>query len=117
MLLLPTYGPAGVPNLAGCGEPVIHRCQHGLLLGFAFSECKIIAFTGQPAREESNLALTVFRFFYFIPAAAWLPVVSEPWIEKSVAHFALAAAAIAALNGVTLAASRDRPHPLQPARP
>ena len=69
-----------------------------LLTDLFFLNVKIVAFTGQPAREQSNLALTVFKFFYFIPAAAWLPVVSEPWIEQSVAHFALATLAIAAVH-------------------
>ena len=66
-----------------------------LLTDIFFLNVKIVAFTGQPPREQSNLALTIFKFFYFIPAAAWLPVVSEPWIEKSPAHFVLAAAVIA----------------------
>ena len=69
-----------------------------LLTDLFFLNVKIVAFTGQPAREISNLALIIFKFFYFIPFAAWLPVVSEPWIEKSIAHFAVAAAAIAALH-------------------
>jgi hypothetical protein len=69
-----------------------------LLTDLFFLNVKIVAFTGQPAREQSNLALTVFKFFYFIPAAAWLPVVTEPWIEKSIAHFAIAALAIAAVH-------------------
>jgi hypothetical protein len=69
-----------------------------LLTDLFFLNVKIVAFTGQPAREQSNLALIVFKFFYFIPFAAWLPVVSEPWIEKSILHFAVAAAAIAAVH-------------------
>jgi hypothetical protein len=60
-----------------------------------FLNVKIVAFTGQPAREQSNLALTILKFFYFIPFAAWLPVVSEPWIEKSIPHFAIAVGLIA----------------------
>jgi hypothetical protein len=31
----------------------------------------------------------------FFPIVVWLPVVSEPWIEASIQHFALAAAGIA----------------------
>lgn len=69
-----------------------------LLTDLFFLNVKIVAFTGQPARQQSNLALTVFKFFYFIPFAAWLPVVSEPWIEKSTLHFAIAAAAIVAAH-------------------
>jgi hypothetical protein len=69
-----------------------------LLADLFFLNVKIVAFTGQPAREQPNLALTVFKFFYFIPFAAWLPLVSEPWIEKSILHFAVAASAIAAAH-------------------
>ena len=65
-----------------------------LLTDLFFLNVKIVAFTGQPAREQPNLALTLFKFFYFIPLAAWLPTVSEPWIEKSISHFAIAAALI-----------------------
>ncbi len=69
-----------------------------LLTDLFFMNVRIVAFTGQPAREQTNLALTVFKFFYFIPFAAWLPVVSEPWIQKSVLHFALAAGLIVAAH-------------------
>lgn len=69
-----------------------------LLTDLFFLNVKIIAFTGQPAREQPNLALTVFKSFYFIPFAAWLPVVAEPWIAKSIQHFILAALAIAAVH-------------------
>jgi hypothetical protein len=69
-----------------------------LLTDIFFLNVKIVAFTGQPPREQSNLALTIFKFFYFIPAAAWLPVVSEPWIEKKLAHFVLTAAVLAAAH-------------------
>jgi len=78
-----------------------------LLTDLFFLNVKIVAFTGQPAREQSNLALTVFKFFYFIPFAAWLPVVSEPWIEKGIAHFAVAAAVIAAVHMALRRQHRD----------
>jgi len=78
-----------------------------LLTDLFFLNVKIVAFTGQPAREQSNLAITLFKFFYFIPFAAWLPVVSEPWIEKSLAHFAVAAATIAAAHLALRSQHRD----------
>jgi hypothetical protein len=65
-----------------------------LLTDLLFLTVKIVAFTGEPPREQSNLAVSVFKYFAFVPAAASLPVVAEPWIEASVQHFVLAAAAI-----------------------
>jgi hypothetical protein len=65
-----------------------------LLTDLLFLTVKIVAFTGEPPREQSNLAVSVFKYFAFVPAAASLPVVAEPWIEASVQHFVRAAAAI-----------------------
>jgi hypothetical protein len=65
-----------------------------LLTDLFFLNVKTIAFTGEPAREQSNLALTVLKYFTFFPIIVWIPVVSEPWIEASVQHFLLAAASI-----------------------
>lgn len=65
-----------------------------LLTDVLFLSVKIVAFTGEPPREPSNLAASVFKYFAFVPVAASLPVVAEPWIEASVQHFVLAAAAI-----------------------
>jgi hypothetical protein len=66
-----------------------------LLTDAFFLNVKTVAFSGEPSREESNLALTVLKYFTFFPIVVWLPVVSEPWIEASIQHFVLAAAAIA----------------------
>jgi hypothetical protein len=65
-----------------------------LLTDILFLSVKIVAFTGQPPREQSNLAVSVFKYFAFVPAVASLPVVAEPWIEASVQHFVLATTAI-----------------------
>jgi hypothetical protein len=72
-----------------------------LLTDIFFLHVKIVAFTGEPPREQSNLAVTLSKFLAFIPAVASLPVFAEPWIEASVQHFILAAAAISAAH-VTL---------------
>jgi hypothetical protein len=70
-----------------------------LLTDLLFINVKIVAFTGEKAREQPNLAMTVLKYFTFFPIVVWFPVVSEPWIEASVPHFVLAAAAIAAAHG------------------
>lgn len=65
-----------------------------LLTDIFFLNVKIVAFTGEPPRVQSNLAVTAFKYLAFVPAVASLPVVAEPWIEARVQHFVLAAAAI-----------------------
>jgi len=69
-----------------------------LLTDALFLNVKTVAFTGEPAREQSNLALTVLKYFTFLPAIVWLPVFFEPWIEASVRHFGLAVAATLAAH-------------------
>ena len=67
-----------------------------LLTDIFFLNVKIVAFTGEPAREQSNLAIEVLKYSAFIPVVAWLPLLVEPWIELSAWHFVLAAGAILA---------------------
>jgi hypothetical protein len=71
-----------------------------LLTDVFFLNVTTVAFTGEAAREEPNFALTVLKYFTFFPVVAWLPIVSEPWVQMSGAHFAVAAAAIAAAHAV-----------------
>jgi hypothetical protein len=54
-----------------------------------------VAFTGDPTREQPNLALSLLRYFTFFPIVLWIPVVSEPWIEAAWWHFLAAGAGIA----------------------
>jgi hypothetical protein len=65
-----------------------------LLTDVFFLNVKIVAFTGEPAREQTNLAMTVLKYAAFVPAVAWVPLVFEPWIEAGVSHFAIAVVAI-----------------------
>jgi hypothetical protein len=69
-----------------------------LLTDVLFLNVMTIAFTGEPAREQPNLAMAVLKYFTFLPIIIGIPVASEPWIEQSFQHFALAAAAIAAAH-------------------
>ena len=57
-----------------------------------------VAFTGEPSRQEPNLAFTVFKYFIFFPPLLWFPSLAEQWIERSPWRFAAAAAVIAALH-------------------
>ena len=69
-----------------------------LLTDMFFLNVTIVAFTGEPAREQPNLALTVLKYFTFFPVVAWLPIVAEPWIQISGGHFAIAAGVVAAAH-------------------
>ncbi len=69
-----------------------------LLTDIFFLNVKIVAFTGEPAREQSSLAILMLKYFAFIPAAVWLPLISERWIEINVLHFMIAVAAIGAAH-------------------
>jgi hypothetical protein len=69
-----------------------------LLTDALFLNVKTVAFTGEPAREQPNLALTLLKYFTFLPVIVGLPVACEPWMEASPLHFAVAGAAIAAAH-------------------
>jgi hypothetical protein len=69
-----------------------------LLTDMFFLNVTTVAFTGEAAREEPNFALTLLKYFTFFPVVAWLPIVTEPWVQMSSAHFAVAVAAIAAVH-------------------
>jgi hypothetical protein len=69
-----------------------------LLTDALFVSVKIVAFSGEPAREQSNLALTALKFLTLFPVLIWIPVAAEPWIEASIRNFLIAAATIVAAH-------------------
>lgn len=69
-----------------------------LLTDILFLNVKIVAFTGEPAREQPNLAASLLKYIAFVPCVASLPILAEPWIEMNVEHLVIAAAAIAAVH-------------------
>jgi len=69
-----------------------------LLTDAFFVNVKTVAFSGEPAREQSNLALTVLKFFTLFPVLIWIPLAAEPWIEAGIRHFLTGAAAIVAVH-------------------
>jgi hypothetical protein len=71
-----------------------------LLTDAFFLTVKTVAFTGEPAREQANLALTVLKYFTFFPLVIWIPVTFEPWIEASILHFLLATTVVVAAHFV-----------------
>jgi hypothetical protein len=71
-----------------------------LLTDIFFLHVMIIPFTGEPAREQTSLAITLLKYFAFIPVVTWLSASAEPWVELSSLHFLLAATVIAAAHRV-----------------
>lgn len=68
-----------------------------LLADFFFLHVTEVAFSGQ-ARPESNLALTVLRFFTFFPLVCWLSLDLQRWMETSGLHLGVAGAGIVVLH-------------------
>jgi hypothetical protein len=69
-----------------------------LLTDIFFLNVKIVPFTGEPAREQPNLAASLLKYLAFAPAVALFPLIAEPWIEMRAEHLVLAAVAIAAAH-------------------
>ncbi len=65
-----------------------------LLTDIFFLNVKTVPFTGDTAREQPNLAMTLLKYFTFFPVIIGLPVAAQPWIQASVRHFVVAVAAI-----------------------
>ncbi len=69
-----------------------------LLTDIFFLNVKIVPLTGEPPREQSNLAISLLKYLAFVPVVASLPVIAESWIETGVIHFFLAVAVIGAAH-------------------
>lgn len=69
-----------------------------LIADLLFLKVTVTPFTGEPQREQTGLATAVLKASAFIPAAAWLPSICEPWLERGVAHLAEAALLVAAAH-------------------
>jgi hypothetical protein len=99
LLVFRVFAPAELLTWPATASLVLTAAGMCLLLTDAmFLNLKTVAFTGEPAREQSNLALTVLKYFTFLPLIVWLPVFFEQWIEKTPAHFGIAAAAIVVMH-------------------
>ena len=71
-----------------------------LLSDVLFLNVKIVAFSGQPPREQPNLAFALMKTFTFFPFVVTLPIAAEPWIQVSVLHFLAAATVVAVAHFV-----------------
>ena len=69
-----------------------------LLTDLFFLNVTIVAFTGEPTRDQPNLAFTVLKYFTFFPVVATLPPATEPWVQQSLGHMLLATVFLAAAH-------------------
>lgn len=78
-----------------------------VLTDVLFSNVTTVAFTGEPQRDQPNLAFTVLKYYTFFPLVAALPSFVEPWIEMSSRHMIATIATIAGLHFVLRARHRQ----------
>ncbi len=98
-LFLRVIAPPELRNWPATASLLLIAAANCLLLtDILFLNVNTVAFTGEPAREQPNLALTLLKYFTFLPLVVWLPVVSQPWIEGRLLHFVVAATALAAAH-------------------
>jgi hypothetical protein len=69
-----------------------------LLTDVFFLNVMIVPFTGEPAREQSSLAITLLKYFAFIPVVTWLSSEAGPWMETGSLRFVVAVIAIGAAH-------------------
>lgn len=86
------------PDLLTASEFAAHSCV-GLALCLLLTDALFLnvtspAFTSEPMREQSNLALTLLKYFTFFPVVIALPGFAEPWIQQSVPHGLLAVVSV-----------------------
>ena len=100
-LALRTISPPELLTLYATLAQIIVACGMCLLLTDAlFLNVTTVAFTGEPTRDQPNLAFTVLKYYTAFPLIAILPVASEWWIEQSLLHMLIAALIIAAIHFV-----------------
>jgi hypothetical protein len=61
-----------------------------LLTDFIFLHCETVPFTGTPARQQSNLALTVLGYFTLLPLIMALSCGCEIWMERDIRNIGVA---------------------------
>ncbi|MDR3791912.1 MAG: hypothetical protein P4L03_00895 [Terracidiphilus sp.] len=69
-----------------------------LLTDLLFLNVTTVAFTGEPTRDQPNVAFTVLKYYSAFPVLAVLPLVLEPWAEQSLRRMVIAILAIAAAH-------------------
>jgi hypothetical protein len=99
VLAFRAVAPADLRTWPASASLLLVACGLCLLLtDLLFLNVKTVAFTGEPAREQPNLAFNLLKYFTFFPLIVPLSVASQLWIAASPLHFAIAAVAIASIH-------------------
>lgn len=99
MLALCAIAPRGLYTWPAAAAQLLVAAGLCLVVTDAFFlSVTTVAFTGEPSREQPNLALTVLLYFIFFPPVITLSVVAQIWTARSVWHFAIAAVCFAAAH-------------------
>jgi len=69
-----------------------------LLTDAFFLNVKTVAFSGDTAREQPNLAMALLKYYMFFPVVVWVPVAWQPWLAAGFLHFGLGVFAVAAAH-------------------
>jgi len=100
-LALRTVSPPELLTLPATIAQIIVAGGMCLLLTDAlFLNVTTVAFTGEPTRDQPNLAFTVLKYYTVFPLIAILPVATEWWVEQSLLHMLIATLVIAAIHVV-----------------
>lgn len=76
-----------------------------------FLTIKTLPFTGEPPREQPNLAFTLLKYLTFFPLILWIPAAAEPPIQRhpllAIPAIAIILATHAALNNLHRSVVRE----------
>jgi len=98
-IALRTISPASLLSWPATAAQILVAAGMCLLLtDLLFLNVTTVAFTGEPTRDQPNLAFTVLKYYTAFPIVAAFPIFSEWWVEKSAEHMAMAALIVAAVH-------------------
>ncbi|HEX4757655.1 MAG TPA: hypothetical protein VH308_06720 [Terracidiphilus sp.] len=97
--VLRIFSPPGLLTWpATAGQIIVAGGMCLLLTDLLLLSVTTVAFTGEPQREQPNLAFTLLKYFTFFPFVSAIPMALEPWVQESARHMVEAIVVIAALH-------------------
>ena len=98
-IALRTISPGELLTWPATIAQIVVACGLCLLLtDILFLKVTTVPFTGEPTRDQPNLAFTVLKYYTIFPLPAVIPIATEPWIAKSAPHMIIAVVFIAAAH-------------------
>jgi hypothetical protein len=107
-LALRTISPPALLSWPSTASQVLVAVGMCLLLtDLLFLNVTTVAFTGEPTRDQPNLAFTVLKYYTAFPLLAVFPIASEQWVEKGPGHMLMAALIVAVVHLILRHRHRD----------